>query len=155
MIKEILKKSILSTLIAQGLILSLILLLSLFHPNLQPIHEHRVLIYDNLFEILRTITCVVFLGALFEETMRSLQFFSAFKWLQRGSVIFVSIILFLIFFGRMDLIGIPAAFITPVATISGALGGVLAYIMEDISTKRNAAQINRRLTELQQNAHDS
>ena len=150
MVKQILKKSILSTLIAQGLILSVALLLSLFHPNLQPTHEHRVLIYDNLFEIMRTMTCVVFLGALFEETVKTLQFFSAFKWLQRGCIVLVSIVLLLIFFSRIDLIGIPTSSITRDATISGVVGCVLFYIAEDISAKRNAAQINRRLAELQQ-----
>jgi glycopeptide antibiotics resistance protein len=154
MIKEILKKSVIATFIGTGMMLVAFLVLIQYAPNLQTAPENRALMYENSFELMRATLCVIFLGSLYEQTVEKLQLFSAFKWVRRSSIFLVSVILFLLFLGSMDWIGSSKQLIIFSTIATMPFGFILYYVLEDLSSKKNAAQINRCLTELHQDMQD-
>ena len=149
---KIVKKSITSTLIAQGIILFAVLVLSMISPYMQMNHEHRVIVYDNLFNALKAGFIVTVIGALAEETVMELQLFSSKKWIRRVIVTVFTILLTVLTFSVMKVFAfLNVQQIVPVILILSfamAVSMVVSYFVEDAANKKDALDINQKLNEI-------
>lgn len=149
---KIVKKSITSTLIAQGIILFAVLVLSMISPYMQMNHEHRVIVYDNLFNALRAGFIVTVIGAIAEETVMELQLFSSKKWIRRVIVTVFTILLTVVIFSVMKVFAfLNVRQIVPVVLILSfamAVSMVISYYVEDAANKKDALDINQKLNEI-------
>lgn len=149
---KIVKKSITSTLIAQGIILFAVLVLSMISPYMQMNHEHRVIVYDNLFNALRAGFIVTVIGAIAEETVMELQLFSSKKWIRRVIVTVFTILLTVVIFSVMKVFAfLNVRQIVPVILILSfamAVSMVISYYVEDAANKKDALDINQKLNEI-------
>lgn len=149
---KIVKKSITSTLIAQGIILFAVLVLSMISPYMQMNHEHRVIVYDNLFNALRAGFIVTVIGAIAEETVMELQLFSSKKWIRRVIVTVFTILLTVLTFSVMKVFAfLNVQQIVPVILILSfamAVSMVVSYFVEDAANKKDALDINQKLNEI-------
>ena len=149
---KILKKSITSTLIAQGIILFAVLVLSMISPYMQMNHEHRVIVYDNLFNALKAGFIVTVIGAIAEETVMELQLFSSKKWIRRVIVTVFTILLTVLTFSVMKVFAfLNVQQIVPVILILSfamAVSMVVSYFVEDAANKKDALDINQKLNEI-------
>lgn len=149
---KIVKKSITSTLIAQGIILFAVLVLSMISPYMQMNHEHRVIVYDNLFNALRAGFIVTVIGAIAEETVMELQLFSSKKWIRRVIVTVFTILLTVVMFSVMKVFAfLNVRQIVPVILILSfamAVSMVISYYVEDAANKKDALDINQKLNEI-------
>ena len=151
---KIVKKSITSALIAQGIILFAVLILSMFSPYLQMEHEHRVIVYDNLFNALKAGLIVTVIGALAEESVMELQLFSSKKWIRRVIVTVFTILLTVVTFSVMKVFAfLNVRQIVPVILILSfamAASMLASYFVEDAANKKDALKINQKLDEIRQ-----
>ena len=151
---KIVKKSITSALIAQGIILFAVLILSMFSPYLQMEHEHRVIVYDNLFNALKAGLIVTVIGALAEESVMELQLFSSKKWMRRVIVTVFTILLTVVTFSVMKVFAfLNVRQIVPVILILSfamAASMLASYFVEDAANKKDALKINQKLDEIRQ-----
>ena len=149
---KIVKKSITSTLIAQGIILFAVLVLSMISPYMQMNHEHRVIVYDNLFNALKAGFIVTVIGAIAEETVMELQLFSSKKWIRRVIVTVFTILLTVLTFSVMKVFAfLNVQQIVPVILILSfamAVSMVVSYFVEDAANKKDALDINQKLNEI-------
>ena len=149
---KIVKKSITSTLIAQGIILFAVLVLSMISPYMQMNHEHRVIVYDNLFNALKAGFIVTVIGAIAEETVMELQLFSSKKWIRRVIVTVFTILLTVLTFSVMKVFAfLNVEQIVPVILILSfamAVSMVVSYFVEDAANKKDALDINQKLNEI-------
>ena len=152
---KIVKKSITSTLIAQGIILFAVLVLSMISPYMQMNHEHRVIVYDNLFNALRAGFIVTVIGAIAEETVMELQLFSSKKWIRRVIVTVFTILLTVVIFSVMKVFAfLNVRQIVPVVLILSfamAVSMLVSYFVEDAANKKDALDINQKLNEIRRN----
>ena len=152
---KIVKKSITSALIAQGIILFAVLILSMFSPYLQMEHEHRVIVYDNLFNALKAGLIVTVIGALAEESVMELQLFSSKKWIRRVIVTVFTILLTVVTFSVMKVFAfLNVRQIVPVILILSfamAVSMLVSYFVEDAANKKDALDINQKLDEIRRN----
>lgn len=149
---KIVKKSITSTLIAQGIILFAVLVLSMISPYMQMNHEHRVIVYDNLFNALKAGFIVTVIGAIAEETVMELQLFSSKKWMRRVIVTVFTILLTVLTFSVMKVFAfLNVQQIVPVILILSfamVVSMVVSYFVEDAANKKDALDINQKLNEI-------
>ena len=149
---KIVKKSITSTLIAQGIILFAVLVLSMISPYMQMNHEHRVIVYDNLFNALKAGFIVTVIGAIAEETVMELQLFSSKKWIRRVIVTVFTILLTVLTFSVMKVFAfLNVQQIVPVILILSfamAVSIMVSYFVEDAANKKDALDINQKLNEI-------
>ncbi len=155
MFMQIIKKSIRSALLAQGIILSSVLALSMISPYMQMNHEHRVIVYDNLFNALKAGFIVTVIGAIAEETVMGLQLFSSKKWIRRVIVTVFTILLTIVTFSVMKVFAfLNVRQIVPVILILSfamAVSMLVSYFVEDAANKKDALDINQKLNEIRRN----
>lgn len=149
---KIVKKSITSTLIAQGIILFAVLVLSMISPYMQMNHEHRVIVYDNLFNALKAGFIVTVIGAIAEETVMELQLFSSKKWIRRVIVTVFTILLTVLTFSVMKVFAfLNVQQILPIVlllSLAMAVSMMVSYFAEDAANKKDALEINQKLNEI-------
>lgn len=151
---KIVKKSMESTLMAQGIILFAVLILSMFSPYMHMNHEHRVIVYDNLFNALKAGFIVTAIGAFAEEIVMELQLFSSKKWMRRLIVTIFVVLLTLLTFSVMEVFSfLNIQKIVPVVLIlsfSMVASMMVSYFVEDMANKKDALEINQKLNEIRQ-----
>ena len=149
---KIVKKSITSTLISQGIIHFAVFVLSMISPYMQMNHEHRVIVYDNLFNALKAGFIVTVIGAIAEETVMELQLFSSKKWIRRVIVTVFTILLTVLTFSVMKVFAfLNVQQIVPVILILSfamVVSMVVSYFVEDAANKKDALDINQKLNEI-------
>ena len=150
--KTIIKKCFKDILLTSTLMIFLVIIfysvIPIFHLDI----EHKLFFYESIFSIIRYMLVVVAIGSLIENIITEFELISSNKWIRRLIIISVAILLVLIalywsgFFSGVSSWGVLAVMVF--VSAFGALASMVGYVIEDKRRKKEIADINERLNEL-------
>jgi len=150
--KNIFKKSLRDVLRVCAIFMGILLILYSIMPFLPICTVHRLFLYEQVLNVIRCVLITAVLGGLFEYITEEFLLFSQKRWIRRGIVFSVFIILMTVNFTLAGVFSIIPSKILPLLilylVVVGGIASFTAFLVEDKRRKKEIKDINEKLDEL-------